>query len=764
MKTVIKGFITIIIWLAFAPVYSQGFINYYGTYTGKILQSKEEWGNDVDKYTDSNKITITISEPNKINISYRIVSDAHVVGGDPNADMIHVSRIGNMNGTLKNDLTYEASGEENTIWTGGNHDGKPDKFPIQMTSSGKIVDDKVIGDYKKADQTFQGSFEVRKKGFVELKLIRGHFKLLRSIGGDWIEGSDELSMCMNDKIKTDDENTLVYMIFADGSIFKVKSNTILTLFAGGVQLQVGEVWYNLQKQGNTFQIVTSMCVSGVMGTEFSVRVEESGNTYVNLINGKVWIKDNKGKKIILEPGQSVKVTELGMENVAKIDTLEVRKKFESSDNPAFVESKPIFSSKILLFAGVGLVIITLIILIWIIVLRKSKRSKPPVIKSAETQPIPVLQKTAPVVVSAINEQRKDYRQPTLINSNDEMAFCIECGNKLESGMQFCHSCGTAIPIIEKAIITSEPLTKTEATPTVEKKYFLHNGQQQLGPFSFEELKIQKLVKQNMVWCEGMENWKPAGEVDELKVLFAYVPPPLPKIVSTPPPIVPTFIPAIVAEKKSKKKAIFIILVIILSSSLLIASVVFVVYKIKNNTDTVLKTDSLVPSVISDSANSLTNKDISMGNVNRENAATLTANKNVQQNNKAQNTQLQYDKQKEAAKLEAKKKEDEQKAMYRKKWKNYLTARVNYNTLPMGGITDVTVTLTNSLPYYVNDVSVWLNYILANGSTWRSEKVTFSKINANSTQTKSAPQCERGTSVSMRIGKATSNALQLYYSN
>lgn len=59
-----------------------------------------------------------------------------------------------------------------------------------------------------------------------------------------------------------------------------------------------------------------------------------------------------------------------------------------------------------------------------------------------------------------------------------------------------------------------------------KKYFLHNGTESSGPFSFEELKKLKITPKTPVWFEGMEKWKYAKDIDDLEVLFPIVPPPL----------------------------------------------------------------------------------------------------------------------------------------------------------------------------------------------------------------------------------------------
>jgi hypothetical protein len=58
-----------------------------------------------------------------------------------------------------------------------------------------------------------------------------------------------------------------------------------------------------------------------------------------------------------------------------------------------------------------------------------------------------------------------------------------------------------------------------------KKYYLHNGTESSGPFSFDELRAMKITKTTPVWFEGMEKWKYAGNVEELYELVAVTPPP-----------------------------------------------------------------------------------------------------------------------------------------------------------------------------------------------------------------------------------------------
>ncbi len=53
-----------------------------------------------------------------------------------------------------------------------------------------------------------------------------------------------------------------------------------------------------------------------------------------------------------------------------------------------------------------------------------------------------------------------------------------------------------------------------------KKYYFHDGTAQHGPFTLDELRAYRVTPQTMVWFDSLPQWKPAGEVEELKALFS----------------------------------------------------------------------------------------------------------------------------------------------------------------------------------------------------------------------------------------------------
>ena len=85
-----------------------------------------------------------------------------------------------------------------------------------------------------------------------------------------------------------------------------------------------------------------------------------------------------------------------------------------------------------------------------------------------------------------------------------------------------------------------------------KKFFLHNGTEQLGPFDIEDLKTKNVTKGTPIWYDGLTEWTTAEKVEDLKTLFISTPPPFgtPKV--TPPPIQKSQVEAVSQLSKMKK--------------------------------------------------------------------------------------------------------------------------------------------------------------------------------------------------------------------
>lgn len=74
---------------------------------------------------------------------------------------------------------------------------------------------------------------------------------------------------------------------------------------------------------------------------------------------------------------------------------------------------------------------------------------------------------------------------------------------------------------EKEIIPEEPdIIQKEPSSRLKTWFYLDEKSQQLGPYSYQEFKRVwkqgKISLQTLVWSEGMTDWKPIGEVSDLK--------------------------------------------------------------------------------------------------------------------------------------------------------------------------------------------------------------------------------------------------------
>jgi tetratricopeptide (TPR) repeat protein len=67
-----------------------------------------------------------------------------------------------------------------------------------------------------------------------------------------------------------------------------------------------------------------------------------------------------------------------------------------------------------------------------------------------------------------------------------------------------------------------------------KQYYYADNNQQLGPFTIDELKTKRLKKSTLLWTEGMKDWTIGHDINELKNILISEPPPLPQKPSTQP--------------------------------------------------------------------------------------------------------------------------------------------------------------------------------------------------------------------------------------
>ena len=63
---------------------------------------------------------------------------------------------------------------------------------------------------------------------------------------------------------------------------------------------------------------------------------------------------------------------------------------------------------------------------------------------------------------------------------------------------------------------------------MDQKFYIAINGQQVGPFSYEELKAKAIRHETLIWTEGLDKWTKAEDIALLKEILRATPPPLPK--------------------------------------------------------------------------------------------------------------------------------------------------------------------------------------------------------------------------------------------
>ncbi len=260
-----------------------------------------------------------------------------------------------------------------------------------------------------------------------------------------------------------------------------------------------------------------------------------------------------------------------------------------------------------------------------------------------------------------------------------------------------------------------------------KKYFIHDGQNESGPFSVEELKHQPVTKDSLIWYEGLDNWTPAGEINDLKSLFNLKPPPLrekayestittSQFPSTPPTSNDTS-PDYLFDTPKKRSFVLPIIV----GAILVSGIIgWLIYENKSQAE---KLDIVQQQVFD------------------------------QQREQQQKEELQLQQQQqEKAEKDRKNAALTEKYMgYRNNWRSFIeVSSNNYTYSEIGGISDLAVVVYNNTDKVVDEVQVRVDYIKASGGKYKSETVQVTNIGAKSSKSVYAPTSDRGTSVKMEI--------------
>ncbi len=141
----------------------------------------------------------------------------------------------------------------------------------------------------------------------------GKTRISQDGGATWTEAASGQGLQVDDLISVENvAGTRTKIVFPDGSSFIMKAGTVVRLLSGGLQLKQGEVWLNVKKQGDKFEIITPTSVCGVFGTEFQVTAFPGVKDEIALFSGQVRVTANAGGTMTLSPGQKVSCQGTGL--------------------------------------------------------------------------------------------------------------------------------------------------------------------------------------------------------------------------------------------------------------------------------------------------------------------------------------------------------------------------------------------------------------------------------------------------------------------
>jgi len=258
-----------------------------------------------------------------------------------------------------------------------------------------------------------------------------------------------------------------------------------------------------------------------------------------------------------------------------------------------------------------------------------------------------------------------------------------------------------------------------------RMYFIYDGQDQLGPFTLEELKKQKLSKQTMVWFDGLANWTTIESIPELAGLIN-LPPPLSNQSFTQSfPVIEneTSYAAYQPESTAKWKPL-----ILTAATVAVLIIAYLVY--------------------SNSRQSAALEQLKAEQKKMDIA--IQTKENIEQREKEER--------KKATEAIEKNKKD-----FRKNWFNYITVTNNkYKYSALGGIYGLHVVAYNNSDYMMEEIIATVTYIKANGGVWKTVEVPVYNIAAHTGKEVAVPDVERGTSVIIGISNIGSKEAQFCY--
>jgi hypothetical protein len=261
-----------------------------------------------------------------------------------------------------------------------------------------------------------------------------------------------------------------------------------------------------------------------------------------------------------------------------------------------------------------------------------------------------------------------------------------------------------------------------------RKYYLHDGVAQQGPYTLEEIKQKNINPETHIWFDLLPDWTPAGRLEELKELFGATPPPFRNSL---PPRFDQPLPSYGAYAETKRPNRSQLYAGIAAGAL--AVVIGIFYFTSNKS----------------AANSTTGPEV----------FTDTATRVVDSNKIKLEALEEKERQRQTANEELTKKNRE----YRNNWGKYIDFSTNsYRVGSLGGIYDLEIYISNNTDKILDEVTIKVDYYLANGSYYKQQEVEVRNIQPNSAKSVRVPDASRGTRIETAISRITSRSLHFCY--
>ena len=249
-------------------------------------------------------------------------------------------------------------------------------------------------------------------------------------------------------------------------------------------------------------------------------------------------------------------------------------------------------------------------------------------------------------------------------------------------------------------------------------YYIHDGRNEIGPFTLDLLKQQKLTRNTPIRQLGSDNWMPAERLAPIKELV------VPRKIKKPKDVIPAVKEHFTDLKQRKPHVLYGAL---LCLSLLAGISIF----------SISTKASKQPTVEIPSQPQL--------------AVTQTA---------------------PLEEIPSPKKEEEKKAPVvvvdkakttRSRWAKLISAtNSNYGIGFLGGIKDLSIIANNRTDYPIDMMVVKVTYIKAGGGVWKTVPVTIHNIPAHDSKEHSMPDVNRGKKVKVSIQKVVSKKMNFSY--